>query len=41
MLKNILTGDIEYEKGEFDVIREIPQENLKSDNENVMNNRNF
>ena len=41
MLKNILTGDIKYEKGEFDVIKEIPRENLTSDNKDVMSNRNL
>ena len=32
---------IQFEKGEFDVIKDIPQENLTSDNEDFMSKRNL
>ena len=32
---------IQFEKGEFDVIKDIPQENLTSDNEDFMSERNL
>ena len=39
MLQKILTSAIKFEKGEFDEIKDIPEENLTSDNEDFMSNR--
>ena len=39
VLQKILTSAIQFENGEFDVNKEIPQENLTSDNEDFMSKR--